>query len=137
MGERAQVEIARGQPGVARDVADAELRALRQQLGNARLPDPQARLLLARGQALQALGDLARAEDDLQAALALRHLHDDEASLWLAQVQIALAGCLAASGRRDDAQALLDRASHIHAKHRPLGRHLAAQLERAREALRS
>jgi tetratricopeptide (TPR) repeat protein len=129
VAERALLEAARGHATAAHELAATELQALRKQLHRRQLPDAEARLLLACGLALQAQGELQHAETDLREALALRRQHDDEASLWLAQVQIALAECLVASGRREEACALLDEAKHIHSQHPPLGPHLASALE--------
>ncbi|MGE5149083.1 MAG: protein kinase domain-containing protein, partial [Rhodospirillaceae bacterium] len=117
VAERARVETAVGRAAAANDRAASELRALRQHLRNMRLPDAEARLLVASGEALQALGNLPLAEAALREAIALRVEHDDAASLWLAEAQIALARCLVQRGRRDEGRALLDNVRAINAQH--------------------
>jgi serine/threonine-protein kinase len=129
--QRARIELSEGRPASAHDAATAELDLLRTQFGSAALPHVAARLHLVRGTARHALGDLAGAAEDLRAALAARRGFDDAASLWLAEAQVALADCLAASGARDEARALLDEARRIHAQHREIGAHLTGPLERA------
>jgi tetratricopeptide (TPR) repeat protein len=131
VAERGRVMTACGSAAAAHEFAAAELQALRRQLDQARLPDAEARLHLACGQALQALGNLPRAEQQLRAALALRLEHDDPASLWLADSQIALAKCLAQQRRRDEARALLDKARAIRAQHPALAPHLVAAMQDA------
>ena len=137
VAERAHLETLRGNAAAGYELAETELKALRQHLGHRQLPDAEARLLQARGQASQAQGDLQRAEADLREALALRRQHDDEASMWLAQVQIALAECLAASGQREEATVLLGEANHIHSQHPPLGPYFASALTSALGAVKA
>lgn len=153
--EKVQVQIARGFAADAAALADGEWQALRRQLGPRQLPDSEAKLLLARAQARRALGDATGALADLRAALALRRPHDDTASLWLAELLVALAEALAdgvadvaedgaadnaADGvvdlsARAEAAACLAEAAEIHAQHPPLAAHLAAALVRARQRL--
>ncbi|MFO1311700.1 MAG: protein kinase [Burkholderiales bacterium] len=129
--ERAEVEFACGNFRRARELADREFRALREAAGAYRLLHPEAVLLLVRGRASLALGDRAAATADLRDALALRHSHDDPASLWLAQVLVALAECAAGEEPRE----LVAHARGIYAQHPPLGPHVVAPLERIASAM--
>jgi hypothetical protein len=63
-------------------------------------------------------------------------MHDDAASLWLADVMVHLAECLAAAQRRDEARALVTEAQRIRAQHPPLAPHLVAPLENLAAKLR-
>ena len=131
VAERARAETAVGRAGAAHDRVASELRALRQHLRNTHLPDAEARLLVASGEALQALGNLPLAQEALREAVALRVEHDDDASLWLAEAQIALARCLIQLGRRDEGCTLLDNARAISAQHDASITYLASAIDAA------
>jgi len=126
--ERALVALALGEAGSARHLANVDMDALDKQFGSARMPHLRARLHLVRGRAQQVLGNLREAEADLRIALTIRRRHDDAASLWLAEVQIALAHCMSAMNSREEAQALRQEARQIHAQHQDLGAHLVRPL---------
>jgi len=126
--ERALVALALGEAGAARELANVDMDALDKQFGSARMPHLRARLHLVRGRAQQVLGNLREAEADLRIALTIRRRHDDAASLWLAEVQIALAHCMSAMNSREEAQALRQEARQIHAQHQDLGAHLVRPL---------
>jgi tetratricopeptide (TPR) repeat protein len=89
--------------------------------------DADGRLLM--GQAHLQMGEAKAALPELTAALDLRLRHDDPASVWLADAQIALAECLVALGRREQASAMLNDAKRIHAQHPALGPHFASALK--------
>jgi serine/threonine-protein kinase len=142
--ECARAELALGRPEIACDLASAEIDTMHAQFRGTELSSAQARLHLERGRARQVLGDFDGACKDLRTALARRQRFDDSGSLWLAEVQIALANCLGAihgepasrSSREaqqslDEAQALLGEAQRIHTLHREVGPHLALPLRRA------
>ncbi len=95
---------------------------------------PKRACWLVLGQAALRLRELDDAEKHLSQAVALRRRHDDAASLWLAEAQIALAECFALQGRRDESRALLGEAQAIHAQHERVAPHLAAALEKALRA---
>jgi len=83
------------------------------------------------GQAQLQSGDPQSARAHLERAVQLREANDDTAqSPWLANAQIALAGCLVDLGEREAAQALIRKASAIERAHAELGRQFRIPLER-------
>ncbi|MEO6408334.1 MAG: tetratricopeptide repeat protein, partial [Burkholderiaceae bacterium] len=137
VAQRAEIETRLGRPGRAQALADAELAALHEHLQGAQLPDPTALLLLARGNARRATEDLRGAESDLRAALELRRMHDDNASLWLAEVEVALASCLMVMDGRDEARTLLADAQNIYRQHPGPSPRFLLPLEQAMAEIRS
>lgn len=83
---------------------------------------------LALGEALRRSGDLPAARAALERALALRTATDDPSSLWLAEAEGALAGCLADQGDGGRARTLLRSAQAITASHEQVGAHLTRPL---------
>ena len=105
--ERAHALRMLGQAAPAVAAAREALADLRARVPTHTLPQLEADAQLALGQAQMSAGDLAAAEASLTRALALRRAHDDPASVWRLDVQIALAECWLAQGKRHAGQALL------------------------------
>jgi tetratricopeptide (TPR) repeat protein len=124
-----------GRAGEAVRAAQTGLDALEAKFRPIDLPRLRADLLLEQGLAFHATGQFSRARENLTQALSLRRENDDVASVWLAEVQIGLAECLAQFGRRDECRALLDEAQQIHAQHAQFAPHLAAAMKNAVQAV--
>ncbi len=105
--ERAHALRMLGRAAPAADAARQALADLRAQVPTHTLPQLEADALLALGRAQMTAGDLKAADASLTRALALRRTHDDPASVWRLDVQIALAECWLAQGRRQTGTALL------------------------------
>jgi serine/threonine-protein kinase len=126
---RAEADLACKRPAGAIERA----RDVRTRIGESGLADYfkrwEAQAALLEGKGLLLEGHVSEALPMLERAVELGgEVYDRDRSPLLAESQIALAWCLAESGRTDGARALLSQAKAIHATHQELGEQFRAPL---------
>jgi eukaryotic-like serine/threonine-protein kinase len=131
----AQVRLLQQRAAQAQAVALDAVEQLRVSPLRARFARLEAEALLRLGQARQHNGQAALARADLEQSLALRRATEAPTSPWLAEVQIALAGCLTDLGDRTSALALFEQANAVHRSHAELGDHFKQPLAQLAGAL--
>jgi hypothetical protein len=119
--EYAQSYLQQKRPAEALASAQGALESVQRSPLRAYYQTLEADSLLWLGEAQIAGGDLSAATANLEQALRLRQANDDQNSPWIAQVQIALAKCLLASGNRQRSRTMLASAAAIQNTHRVLG----------------
>jgi serine/threonine-protein kinase len=127
---RGQAWLQQRQWGDAEGAAASALQALDGTGLRPRLPVLEADAHLLLGRALHGAGRTAQARGALEAALALRQAHGRAGSIWLAEVQIALAEAWLDLNAPRRAAALLAQARAAHAAEPELGAHFSAPLMR-------
>ena len=125
---RAAAHLKLGQP----DEAIISASAAREELSNPTVRNfyqsLEADTELLTGKALLKTGAAALARAALERALALRIANDHADSPWIAEVEIALAACLATVRDNTSARQLLTRAAARHAAQKELGEHFTRPL---------
>jgi len=119
--EYAQAYLQQKRPAEALASAQGALESVRRSPLRAYYQTLEADSLLWLGEAQVSGGDSSAATANLEQALRLRQANYDQNSLWIAQVQIALAKCLLVSGNRQRSQTLLASATAIQRTYRVLG----------------
>jgi tetratricopeptide (TPR) repeat protein len=119
--EYAQAYLQQKRPAEALASAQGALESVQRSPLRAYYQTLEADSLLWLAEAQIVGGDLSAATANLEQALRLRQANDDQNSPWIAQVQIALAKCLLASGNRQRSRTMLASAAAIQNTHRVLG----------------
>ena len=132
---QARVDLASGKSGAVH----AGLREVRTAVEGSHLQSYlrtyEADATLLEGRAHLAEGDAAAALPLLQQSHQLYGDLYDERSLLTADAKVALAQCLLALGKRDEARTLAQQAAAIQGTHRDVGEHLRAPLRALQQAL--
>ena len=130
--ERMEVALALGRFDQVRAASDSELAALRTLAGRRHLPHLEGQLRQLRGQAALAAGDTAAASADFDEAIATRRPHDDDASLWLADLWVLRAECARRAVQPGVAEQALAEADRIHACHGEVAAYRSLRLAQLR-----